>query len=290
MTIYRYAPFNLAKLIASRTSYIVKFKNKNPHVNSKIKKVVFVSSSSFQSAREASDCLSLTYQPRHRYLVPTGSFRLRNNEGEDVESEDSADTLATRAWPAFGKAGGGIEYILTPTSNATVDLCTPSYKYMDGGTFDHFHNDAVAPLNDAALKLIAEGVSLVDGYDEGIGAIKNSLPIFKYKLAENCYTISIGYKETPDGFILHIWGSKWKDCGKEKQRLIFCTMENELHYYSKGKDELAVELTHTKSMSFKELRNIVKELAEQMKNDTYRRSYGIGVGYHDLRCVCFHPD
>ncbi|MHB8360608.1 MAG: hypothetical protein ACYDAO_10270 [Thermoplasmataceae archaeon] len=258
MKLYRYYPYCVKKLRFSKLSYFVRFNG--ARVASK-KNVLFVSSQKFQSSSVASQFLSLTYKPRHVYSFDSDPHFLKDNEGNDVDI--STNTILTRAWPAFGKCGGGAEAILECDSKNEISALTDDL-YIDGGSFDRFHLDAILPLTFSTLKMVADGTAQVfDNVKEAaLGSVKEGSLVFKWQQNQRFFTISVGIKETPDGMILHLWGAEWRDNGS--WRIIICALEDELQTVNIGKEELQGEFDSSKGSHFDEFSIKVRMMADAL--------------------------
>jgi hypothetical protein len=228
MQLVRYYQWCIKTITANNYEYIVKFSGTKNIPG----KIIFTSPQVIVSAVLASQYLSLTYLPRHRYDFDSKNFKLFDNEGNVINSHNPDAFL--RTWPAFGKYGGGIEvlvelddFVVTPSSDDIL---------LDGGEFDRFHQDSILPMTKQILQLIANRAIDIFKSETGVGLVKNGSPVFKWQKNQENFTISVGIKETPDGMILHIWGTKWKDF--DSFRCIFCLLEDEFQAKWIGRSEL----------------------------------------------------
>jgi hypothetical protein len=256
MQLQRYHLWCIKSLIASKNEYIVKFNGKT---NSS-QWIIFASPLEMANATLVSQYLSLTYLPRHRYGFDSNSFKLLDNEGNEITSQNPYDFL--RVWPAFGKYGGGIEVLIELNDSEITPLS--DNILLDGGAIDRFHRDAILPLTMQILESISNGTRTIFEDANGIGLVREGLPIFKWQRNEDNFTISVGIKETPDGMILHIWGTKWRD--SDSFRHIYCILESEFQAFSIGRVELENRFKNWHDIYFiefsKKVNDVVKGLRE----------------------------
>ena len=255
MQLQRYHSWCINKLTANENKYIVKF-NKMTQLP---RKFIFTSPQVMGSAFLASQYLSLTYLPKHRYDFDSNGFNLFDNEGNEITSQNPNDFL--RVWPAFGKYGGGIE-VLVGLNDSEI---TPSSDniLLDGGAFDRFHQDAVLPMTMQILESISNRTRAIFENETGLGLVREGSPVFKWQINEDNFTISVGIRETPDGMILHIWGTKWRDFNSF--RCICCLMESEFQAFSIGRKELEERFKNINDLYFVKFSNIVKDVVEGLK-------------------------
>jgi hypothetical protein len=262
MQLYRYNPWCVKNLKLTPYHCFVKFKNSTfrSHQN-----FIYVSTQIFSSALLASNYLSLTYNPRHRYGFDSGAFTLTDNEGNLIDNR--LNTSYTRSWPAFGKHGGGIELMLESNKNeASVSLI--DNFYLDGGSFDLFHQDAILPLTLSSIKLVAEKTTRIfeNTIENSIGSVKEGSMVFKWEKNKRQFTISVGITEKPEGMILHIWGVEWRD--NNRFREILCNIEDELQVINKGKEELCSEFDSNSGIHFTEFSQKINKIANiLLEND-----------------------
>ena len=255
MQLMRYYQWCIQKITANNYEYMVKFNDRKTPPG----KIIFTSAQAMQNAVLASQCLSLTYSPRHRYDFDSKDFKLFDNEGNEIYSHNPNDFL--RVWPAFGKYGGGIEVLVELNNNEI----TPSSDniLLDGGGFDRFHQDAILPLTDQILKLINDEVMAIFEIGEGgNGLVKGGLPVFKWKKNADNFTISVGIEETPDGMILHIWGTMWRDF--DSLRCICCVLENEFQAFRIGRSELEERFKNANDLIFIDFSSKIKEIINDL--------------------------
>ena len=257
MRLQRYYLWCIKEITANNNGHLIKF-NINGS-NSLLKSVIFASPLELANVIFVSQYLSLTYLPRHRYGFDSKGFKLFNNEGEEITSQNPNDFL--RAWPAFGKYGGGIE-VLVELNNSKITPLSDNIL-LDGGALDRFHQDAVLPMTKHILESISNGTRALFEGETGIGLVKEGLPVFKWQRNEDNFTISVGIKETPDGMILHIWGTKWRD--SYSFRHIHCILESEFQTFSIGKLELEKRFKNEHDMYFIEFSRKVKDVIRDLR-------------------------
>lgn len=282
MQLYRYHPWCIQKLVFTNHSYFVRFNSHRPET---MKEVIFVSTQSFQSASFASNYLSLTYKPRHRYSFDSDVFALTDNEGNSVD--DRLNRNYTRSWPAFGKHGGGVELIMESNENE-VSIPLTDDLYLDGGSFDQFHQDAILPFNLSAMKTVAETTAMIfeTSLEGRIGYVKEGSIAFKWKHGERQFTISVGIKEMPDGMILHIWGAKWRD--NNTMREIICNVEDELQVIHIGKESLRSEFDSNLGTHFTEFTEKIKKVAHSLLKSENCDFYWRGGSLPCHHLIYFH--
>ncbi len=255
MQLQRYQLWCIKKITASKSDYIVKFNvggnNQSP--------VIFASPLIISNATLASQYLSLTYLPRHRYDFDSNNYKLLDNEGNEIITQNPNDFL--RVWPAFGKYGGGIEVLVELKNSAITPLS--DNILLDGGSFDRFHQDAILPMTKQILISIFDGTRVIFENETGIGSVRNGLPIFKWQRNQDNFTISVGYKETPDGMILHIWGTKWRDFNSF--RCICCLLQSEFQAFQIGRNELEERFNNVKDPYFVEFSNKIKDVVKGLQ-------------------------
>ncbi|MHB8562113.1 MAG: hypothetical protein ACYDAP_13330 [Thermoplasmataceae archaeon] len=173
------------------------------------------------------------------------------------------NNILTRAWPAFGKCGGVTEAILKRGPKNKISALTEDL-YLDGGSFDGFHQDAILPLTFSTLKRVADGATQVfeNVKNEALGSVKDGSIVFKWRQKQRFFTISVGIKETPDGMILHLWGAEWIDKGS--WRIIICALEDELQTVNIGKEELHREFDISSGPHFDEFSIKVRMMASAL--------------------------
>ena len=255
MQLQRYHSWCIKKLSANDNEYIVKF-NKKTQLP---RKFIFASPQVMGSAALASQYLSLTYLPRHRYDFDSNDFNLFDNEGNKITSQNSNDF--SRVWPAFGKYGGGIE-VLVELNDSEITLSSDDIL-LDGGAFDRFHRDAILPMTRQILESIYNETSDIFEIETGFGFIRNGSPILKWQRNEENFTISVGFKETPDGMILHIWGTKWRDFNSF--RCIYCLLESEFQAIQIGSSELKERFKNNQDPYFVKFSNKIKDIVKGLQ-------------------------
>lgn len=255
MHLQRYHLWCIKKLTASKSDYIVKF-NGRKNIQSP---VIFASPLIISNATLASQYLSLTYLPRHRYDFDSSNNKLLDNEGNEITTQNPNDFL--RVWPAFGKYGGGIE-VLVELNNSKITPLSDNIL-LDGGSFDRFHQDAILPMTKQILMSIVDGTREIFENETGIGSVRSGLPIFKWQLNQDNFTISVGYKETPDGMILHIWGTKWRDFNSF--RCLCSLLQSEFQAFQIGRSELEKRFKKVKDPLFVEFSNKIKDVVKGLQ-------------------------
>ena len=255
MQLQRYHSWCINKLTANENKYIVKF-NKMTQLP---RKFIFTSPQVMGSAFLASQYLSLTYLPKHRYDFDSNGFNLFDNEGNEITSQNPNDFL--RVWPAFGKYGGGIE-VLVELKKSKITLLSDNIL-LDGGAFDRFHQDAILPMTMQILESIAVGTRDIFENETRIGSVRSGLPIFKWQRNQDNFTISVGYKETPDGMILHIWGTKWRDFNSF--RCICCLLQSEFQAFQIGWNELGKRFNDKQDPYFVEFSDKIKDVVKGLQ-------------------------
>ena len=166
-----------------------------------------------------------------------------------------------RVWPAFGKFGGGTEVLVELNDSEITSLSDDIL--LDGGAFDRFHQDAVLPMTMQILESISNGTRAIFENETGLGLVRDGSPVFKWQRNEDNFTISVGIKETPDGMILHIWGTKWRDFNSF--RYICCLLESEFQAFSIGRKELEESFKNGNDQYFVEFSNKVKDVVKGLK-------------------------
>ncbi len=253
MEIQRYDPFCIKDITPSRNSTLVNFANVRKTTG------VFASPDIYSSASLASQSLSITFSPRHRYSFDPSTLKLLDNEG--IEITNPFPSTITRTWPAFGKTGGGKEVFVEMCLSDTIAI-TGQHQYLDGGLFDLYHQDAILPLAEATLSLISTGAA---EFLEGSARVtKNGLPVFKSTIGKDLFSISVGTKETPDGMMLHLWGAKWKD--DNHRRLIYCYIEDHFDAWSVGVGELVERFKQSDDPLRNEFINKIKSMVDSLRD------------------------
>lgn len=255
MQLQRYHLWCIKTIIAGKNEYFVKFNKTTVQP----KCFFFASTLIITNPSLASQQLSLTYLPRHRYLFESNALQLFNNEGKKIKPQDSEDFL--RVWPAFGKYGGGFE-VLVETKNSEITPMSDNIL-IDGGLVDRFHQDAVLPMTEKILQLIYSQVNNIFHQEIGTGLVKEGLPVFKWRMDQNNFTISVGIKETPDGMILHIWGAKWRDFNSF--RCVFRNFEDEFQAFLIGRDELENRFKNDQDGYFKNFSKKIEKVITELK-------------------------
>lgn len=266
MRLYRYQPWCISRLTASQYEHIVKF---NGSTLSQKGPIIFASAQVMGNATWASQYLSLTYLPRHIYGFNSNNYQLTDNEGNVITSENPSKF--SRAWPAFGKYGGGME-ILIETGNSEITGLSHD-TFLDGGTFDRFHQDAILPLTKQILESIAKGTRSIFENETGVGLVKSGSPVFKWGKNKDNFTISIGIKETPDGTVLHIWGTKWRD--GDSLRYICCLLEGEFQANLIGRKDLEERFENGSDPYFKEFSDKVRDIIRGLQGCEHQEFFYI---------------
>ena len=255
MQLQRYHLWCIKKLTANKNEYIVKFNGRK----NLPRQIIFASPLIMANATWVSQYLSLTYLPRHRYGFDSNNFKLFNNEGNEITSQNPNDFL--RVWPAFGKYGGGIE-VLVELNNSEITPLSDNIL-LDGGAFDRFHQDAILPMTMQILESIADGTRVIFENETGVGFVRSGSPIFKWQRNEDNFTISVGFKETPDGMILHIWGTKWRDFNSF--RCICCLLQSEFQAFPIGRNELEERFKDKLDPYFVEFSDKIKDVVKGLQ-------------------------
>ncbi|MCL4345273.1 MAG: hypothetical protein M1375_02415 [Candidatus Thermoplasmatota archaeon] len=81
------------------------------------------------------------------------------------------------------------------------------------------------------------------------------------KNADN-FTISVGIKETPDGMILHMWGTMWRDF--DSFRCICCVLENEFQAFRIRRRELEERFKNQNDPYLKDFSSKIKDIAKDL--------------------------
>jgi hypothetical protein len=272
MQLQRYYLWCIKEITANNNGYLIKFYGPT----NSLKSFIFASPLVITNANLVSQHLSLTYLPRHRYGFDSKNFRLFDNEGNEITSQNPNDFL--RVWPAFGKYGGGIEVLVELKSSVITPMS--DNILLDGGAVDRFHQDAVLPMTKQILESIYNGTRDLFEGETGIGLVREGLPVFQWQRSQDNFTISVGIKETPDGMILHIWGTKWRDF--PPFRCICCILESEFQALLIGREELEKSFNDKQNNYFTEFSHTVKEVIRKLKECEEPE-------YPFLRC-CMYPE
>ena len=270
MELQRYSPFCTREIFPSSNSTLVRFPRQIKSEG------IFASPSIFSSASFASQYTSISFLPRHRYSFDPSPHNILDNEGNSVLDPFSSEVK--RAWPAFGKHGGGQEVFIEMDVNDTIPI-SGQHQYLDGGFFDLYHQDAILPLAEATLSLISTGAA---GFLDGsAGVTKNGLPVFKSTIGEELFSISVGIKETPDGTMLHLWGVKWRD--NNHHRFIYCNIEDHFEALSSGSRDLAAKFMNKSDPITTEFVTKIKTMISILESaECYPRNwpvYRFYIGY-----------
>lgn len=185
----------------------------------------YFSPCSFEKASEASKYLALPYEPICEFAVCSKQMPPHVTwHWEPSRNRNRCEHFpgVRRVWAAFGKPGGGWEFM------ASGDIGHPAYRALeDGGHEDEYYGTMPPTRHEAVVRDVMRGTALyfvstvfqIEKLDKIRILLKivgpSAVVIYSRPVHESYeLTISMSYNETKG---IRIWGVSWRDSNSKRE-------------------------------------------------------------------------
>lgn len=239
VSLYRYALGREAVLTPREYTFVVPLGGPRLQLNEKLR--LFVTPHKFDKSPEAAQFTALNYLPGYRrsYDLSDPRWKFEDNLGWEVH-DASAIPPHSRAWPAFGRTGGGFELVLDYAGPRWPRLA-PSHEVLlgDGVDFSPFEQDIVEPLDrELALTIANNAVSALVRTEVGnrerriAGKVSPSGVVVVAGGGGRQYSVSTAWRIVGMDVEIMLWTYSWRDSGASPVRRLFGPHIGGWHFHS----------------------------------------------------------
>ena len=238
-TLYRYSFAREATLAPKEYTFVVSLQG--PRLQLSGKPRLFVTPHRFDKSPDAAQAVALNYLPGYRgeYQFGGSGWKFEDNIGSKVRDASNIPRHS-RAWPAFGKTGGGFELALECTGPEWPRLKPLTECLLAGGAdFSPFEQDIVEPLDLELATRVANGIASALIQAEVptlerpiVGKLYSNCAVATASRGTRLFSISSAWRIIGMDVEILIWAYSWQDSFTPPTRSLFGPHLGGWHFHS----------------------------------------------------------